>query len=293
MESRSVEERLEAENFVLKEERINLRQKYDDVVGKNQRYRDKETGLEKRKAELKAEVACLESRNIKTIQELKDTAVDVTRIKARNAELEQLCYKQSDEIYNGQKRFDDYIQAVAHLSSQFRGRRPEPVTRRSSTRTMKSEGGDHDTEDLRPFNTSLLLPIPSMERENLVQREEKKPSEVLLHQETKSENRGQHDNNDLSKNTTAVVPNSRADRGIVPSVSGQSHREQHLPRSTSEQLSPRHNFTGTKECSRKRALLPDGGLDHSDEKRRRQEYPRCDASSPGKVTDPRLRSRRS
>jgi hypothetical protein len=291
MESRSVEERLKAENFVLKEERINLRQKYDDVVGKNQRYRDKETGLEKRKAELKAEVACLESRNLKTMQELKDAAVDVTRLKARNAELEQLCYKQSDEIFDGQKRFDNYIEAVAHLSSQFRVRRPEPPTHKSSTRTMKSEGRNYDTEDLRPFNTTLLLPIPSMERENLFPGEEKKPSKVLPHQETKSENRGHHDNDDLSKNTATLVPNPRADRGIAPSVSGQNHREQHLPRSTSEQLLPRHNFTGTEKCSRKRALLPDGGLDHSDEKRRRQEHPRRDASSPDKATDPRLRFR--
>jgi chromosome segregation ATPase len=115
--SETEEEKLQTENYLLKQEHRNLQQKYDRVVDKNRRWSNKDEDSERTMAGQKAEIARLETRNMRTLKELKESVTDVAGLNTRNAELEDLCRKHADEIQAEEKRFDGYVRAVNDLAS--------------------------------------------------------------------------------------------------------------------------------------------------------------------------------
>ena len=298
MEVETEEERLKAENFVLKQEHTTLKRKYKDVLDKNKRWGNKDEKSEKSKAEQKAEIARLESRNQKTLQELTDTALVVSRLKARNAELEALCNEQSEETHAGERRFDDYLQAVTHLTAHFRRRPPDPARCESPVSPFKSEKAQRDSETQCPADKKSLLPMPRTERDisstlfHPLQGKKTQPSAVRPSLTAKPEHRMQRDKGiSSSANVTALFPTPRAGLGAMPSVSGGLRGEQHHS-NKGEQEHSRQHLTSVEECSRKRALLPDEELAHLVEKRRKEEHSRHATDSRRKVSDPRLQLRR-
>ena len=301
MESETEEERLKTEHFILNQAHANLKQKWRDVVEKNKRWGEKDEISRKQKAALTAELARLESRNIKTLQELKDTTLEVATVRARNTELEALCHKQSEEVYAEKTRFDDYIQAVAHLTSQFVGRPSDPTTYGPPFRPSRSGEGGHrsHTENSRcADDTYLLAQMPGLDQDVLstvsqqLQGDEAKITESPLSSRIQLEHGGDR-GNDISESTdkTALSWVPRTYRRSTPSVSDRLQGEQYLSKTKkSEQRPPRHD-SKTPEHTRKRGRLPDEDLGHLVEKRRRHEHSRQATQSAGQASDPRLRLR--
>lgn len=307
----TVEERLKSTIFVLREERANLKRKYNDVLGKNQKYREKDDESEQKKAELRAEVARLENRNVKILQELKDTVLEITRLKDRNAELEaessdrgalrrrigeleNICENQSQQTIADEVHFDKYVEAVAHLTSDFRERsRHLPRSEQPlSHRMIKPEHGEHSdmvileaarTESVNPLVPThpRPTPLPSVQLRSIDAR----TCQSTLPQATESGNGGHRDTANPKFVGKWIDPTSRTGRS-VHSAAGHLHGESRLlTPSNGHRVGPQD--AGPSECSKKRALLPDVELSNGSEKRRRQERhhlaPQC------KGTDPRLR----
>jgi hypothetical protein len=297
MESKTEEERLRSELFVLKKEYRNVEQKLQDVVQKNKKWKEQEERFMTRKAELQAEIARLETRNIKAVRELHDSALEAIRIKTRNAELETLSQKQSEEIRAREARFDEYLHEVSHFTSRFRQRPFDPVTfRESGRRTLTSGSGPgRDTENPRSGERDLPLLGPKMSSSEAFYRSARevitssapKPSPAIK-SEYKEEG---NDKTPRSKDTTAFSPATRNQSGTNSSISDRLQGEQQFSTSSNQQQSSFSGFNAPQKCAGKRPLLPDGKLTDLAEKRRKQEGAQHSAEGSRKTTDPRLRVR--
>lgn len=298
-ESRTNEEKLKSENFIIKRENDQLKQKYKDVAAKNTRYRNKDELSEKEIATHLAEIARLESRNRKTLQKLDDTLMEITRLKANNVVLEEAYHKQSKEISAGEKRFDDYIQAVTNLTWQFRRSHPDLTTHRPSTRAFTSDGcRQHDTEDSQladmdsvssmPRTDGGIISAPRLQEES----EETNVTNTLASPVIKHEQQVTH-NHDKSTSTdaTSYAKVSTTALEVLPSISGRVQAGHHSLSSTDEQETLQHSLKASEGCPSKRARLPDEALGHLVNKRMRQEHSRYADRSHSKATEPRLHFR--
>ncbi len=295
-----VEEKLTSENFIIKRENAQLEQKYNDVLAKNKRYREKDESSEKKIATHLAEIARLELRNRKTVQELDDTLTEVNRLKASKAVLEETCHKQCGEIIAGEKRFDDYIRAVTSLTLHFRRSSHDPKIHGSPALALRSEGEwNCGAENSRAADTNSFSSMPRTDGDITspprLQEADKKaevtgikslPIIKLEHQE-------KH-NYAMSKaiDATAFSNASRPDLEVLPSISSQVQVGHQSFSTTDERETPQRNLKAPEGCSTKRARLPDEELGSLVEKRMRQEHSRYDRRSPSKATDPRLQFRR-
>ncbi|KAF7502590.1 hypothetical protein GJ744_005455 [Endocarpon pusillum] len=298
-ESQTDEEKLRSENFIIKSENAHLNQKYKDTLAKNTKYRDKEESYEKKIATHLAEIARLEGRNRKTLLELDGTLMEVTRLKASKAVLEETCHKQCEEINAGEKRFDDYIQAVTNLTLHFRRSPPDSTIHGPSARAFRSGVRCHETENSRPADMNSLSSIPRTESgiistPQLQQKGgETKATEITSSPVIKREHQDQYEYH-LSEPTdaTAFPRTSRTDLDVLPSVSDRVQAGHHSLSTTDEQEDPQRNPVAPEECSKKRARLPDEELGHLMDKRRRDEHSRYARRGSSKATDPRLQLRR-
>lgn len=299
-ESQTDEEKLKSENFIIKRENAHLNHKYKDVLAKNEKYRNREDSSEKKIATHLAEIARLESRNRKTLLELDDTLMEVSRLKASKVVLEETCHKQSEEISGGEKRFDDYIQAVTNLTLHFRRSPPDSTMHGPPDRVFRSEGERrHNTENSRPADMNSLSSIPRTDggivcRPQLQHRGvETEATEIISSPVIKREHQDPCEYH-MSEPTdaTAYPGTSRTDLEVLPSVSDRVQVGHHSLSTTDEQEDSQRNSVAPEESSKKRARLPDEELGHLMEKRRKEEHSRYARRSPSKATDPRLQLRR-
>ncbi len=299
-ESQTYEEKLMSENFIIKRENEKLKQKYDEVLSKNKRYRDKDVSSDKKIATYLAEIARLDLRNRKSLQELDDTLTEVTRLKASNAVLEETRHKQSEEIIAGEKRFDDYIQAVGSLTLHFRRGSHDPRMHGPSARAFRSEGGRHsDAENSGAAGTNSLSSM-SRTDSDIISRprlqgadDETEVTKIRSSPAIKFEHQEKH-KSDMLKATEAAAFSkaSRTDPEVLPSVTSQARAGHQSFSTMDEQETPQCILNAPEGCSTKRARLPDEELGNLVEKRMRQEHSRYARRSPSKATDPRLQFRR-
>jgi hypothetical protein len=122
VEQKTAGERLDAKITVPEPERADLKRRYDYVAFKKKKTRIKTSNPKKLKAELRAEMARLEIRDIRTLQELRDTTQEVARLSIRSSYLKVFCRKYPEQTFGGETDLDEFNQAVSNLTPRFRER---------------------------------------------------------------------------------------------------------------------------------------------------------------------------
>lgn len=302
--AQTMEEQLQAENYALKEEQKLLQQKYSCVLDKNRRWSTNDEKSAKTMTAQKAEIARLETRNMRTRQELAEAVMDVAGLNTRNAELEEICRNYADEIHAGEKRFDDYVRDITQLAAQFRGRPPDPATRGGHGRAFRSGAATHSAaENLQSTTVNPLLPVARTEHGLLPPLPPQRPDEQIRISESippprvKKEDQDQgQGSTSTSATTTTISPNETLALRSMPSFPGHFQTEQRNSISSSAMSrgeSYRRNSKMPEESCRKRAVSPVDTRDSSIEEGRRHKYPRQAANSTYKTADPRLQFRRA
>jgi hypothetical protein len=299
----TMEEKLQTENYILKEERKLLQQKYDRVLDQNRRWNSKDVKSERTMAAQKAEIARLETRNMRTRQELAEAGMDAAGLNIRNAELEELCREYADEIHAVEKRFDDYVRDITQLTAQFRRRPPNPTTRGEHGRAFRSEAAMHSAaENLQSTTANPLLPVARTEHD-LLSPLPPHPDEMTRISETmppprmKKEDQDQAQVSTSTSATTSVVsPNTTLALRPLSSSPGHIQTEQRHSISSStlsRREAYRRNSKMPEESCRKRAVSPIDTRDSSFEEGRRHKYPRQTANSTNRTGDPHPQFRRA
>jgi hypothetical protein len=298
----TLEEELQRENYVLKEEQKLLQQKYNVVLDKNRKWNSKDEQSERTMAAQKAEIARLETRNMRTRQELAEAVRDVARLNTRNTELEELHRKYEDEIHAAGTRFDDYVQDIIQLAARLRGRPPN-LTTSGEQGAFRSGAVTHSgAENLQATTANALQLVARTEHRPLSPLDQRpewqtRISERISRPRIKKEDQNQAQDLTLTSATTTVIsPIAALPLRLTPTFPGRLQSEQRQSTSTSAmggRESSRRNSKMPEETCRKRAASPIGARDSSVEERRNNKHPRQNANSTHKAADPRLQFRRA
>ncbi len=225
---------------------------------KNTMYQKKDELSDKTKARLRSEVARLEARNTKTLQELREAEQEVTRLKARKSELEAVHRQQADRISEGDSHFDEIMNGLKNL------------TFRSQERKRRYEEG---RAQQRRVPDTLSSKSPAV----------------------KSEQEEQEDSEMSSTARPSRQSNPRTINHSTPASSGQLEIRQRRSTATSLQpSSPPCKPSSSDKRPQKRAFSSDIKPEHThNEKRRKEDYAQAAQHYPQqRASDPRLQAGR-